>query len=160
MATTLPNNALDCIATVAKERLGWKGSGLDLFALVSKDPNAEGDWLNDRDRFIARVNHGVEGLGDREVQMWRGADGLLRLVDFEGPHPSDSELAVERFARQVKGPMCRHCLIDETDSPRELQRRGTEPHFFHPSCRFPGIQWLTLASQSTCEQINTEAVKA
>lgn len=126
------------IQSIAIAHRAWRGD-IGLFADVTL--RALGGEYSQRDldelRSLLRSNALKSALNSRDVLMWTGHDGLLRLIDAQ---PVSLKAARAKVAHQPGPYSCRFCLMNESPKLPELEQEKSERgeyiagSFTHPAC--------------------------
>lgn len=147
------NDALSLIVTavtqIVRKDFALKASGDGLYARtleLLKEWELEDGLTIDRDRFPAKLFHAdiLGGLGHNQVEIWKGGDELIRLVD--GRPPGSREIAYEHVNKPVvNGAVCPYCRLDETNSDEliHVERLG----FVHERCKPHLYTWKGVAKK-------------
>lgn len=137
------NELLNEIQALAISLAVWRGPTQHLASLLSKSLNAD----------VATITRHLHSkplqtaLMTRDVILWRGSDGLLRLVDAQ---PVTTQAAAQRVAHHPGQKGCRYCLLSEANPQNELtaeiDNRGllVPGSFVHPQC---ATHWSRLRNQ-------------
>lgn len=139
------------VQSVAIATFAWRGSDAVLAELLGKSLHT--DQLDQ----IRRLLHSkplASALSTRDVLLWTGHDGLIRLIDAQ---PVGYRAAVLRTQHHPGPSACRFCLTSEPvrldpELVPERDSRGevVAGSFVHPACAVP---WARLRAQAAQREV-------
>ena len=141
-----PDELINHVQAIAIAHAAWRGLDTVLAGLLAKSLRTP-DRLDE----IRRLLHSTPlraSLAPRDVLLWIGHDGLVRLVDAQ---PVSHRAAILRTAHHPGPGACRFCLMAEATrldpelSPEVDARGDVVPgSFVHKAC---AAAWARLRAQ-------------
>lgn len=151
---TFPGELVAHIQSIAIAYAAWRGAAATLADLLAQSM-ATPARLDE----IRRLLHSKplqSALAARDVLLWVGHDGQLRLVDAQ---PVSHRAAVLRVQHHPGQHACRFCLMTEAqrldpelDPERDVRGEVVVGSFVHPRC---AVAWSRLRAQVLARETTT-----